>query len=248
MKFRLGRIIPAIFLSAVFIFVAGKNGARLFYQPSGKASIYNHYLEGSVLQNGESKNLHLQFTRNWQLKKSKGDKYLLQEWGQKYQGSDFNLSEAGLPGPEERVEKIIDSLGRVEKVARYPAGHRYYLNLLVFPDHPVSAGNSWKYDYQINFDFAGKTVPTSCQAIYQLEKILVYRTNYRCAKILINGFCRSGPDQELTIDYRFQGKVFFDLDQGREVDYQLSYSWSKTQPAQNLKEAVNLELYSLLER
>jgi len=242
------KILCGVIFIILAISVSGKNGVQLFYLPSGKPVSYNTYLEGTLTRKAETRDIHLQFTRNWQLNRTKEDKYVLQEWVQKYQGSDFELAELGLPEPEIRVEKIMDRLGRIDKVNRYPKGHRYYLGLIVFPDHPVSAGNSWKYEDQLEFDFFGKSAPANCSVIYQLEKILVYRKYYRCAKILINGSCQSIPGSELKLDYRFNGKVFFDMDTGREIDYQLNYSWFKSDPSQNLQESARLELYSILEK
>jgi hypothetical protein len=38
------------------------------------------------------------------------------------------------------------------------------------------------------------------------------------------------------------------MDTGREIDYQLNYSWFKSDPSQNLQESARLELYSILEK
>ncbi len=240
----------ALLLAALGLgaFAAGPNRVNLFYQVSAQPYSYNNYLQGTIERQGETLPVHLQFVRNWQMQKSGKDRYLLQEWGKKYQGGDFNFSEVGLPGPDERVERIMDALGRVDKVTRYPAGHRYYLNLLVFPDHPVAAGDTWKYEDRLNLNLFGKTVPCACAVAYQLENILLYRKNFRSAKILLNGSCRSAPGPNPELDYRFSGKIFFDLDRGRELDYQLNYSWVKSQPDQDLKDTANLELYSIFEK
>lgn len=250
MKFYWKIIFLTAFLADSF-FASGKNSTLLFYQPSSSVHKNNIYVQGSIEQKSESKQVHLQFVRNWQLSKDKDDKLFLQEWGQKYQGTDIKLSELSLPGPDERVERVMDKLGRVEKVSRYPPGHRYYLNLLVFPAHPVSIGEKWKYDYQLNWDISDKTIPASCQIFYQLDKLSLYREEYYCAKILIQGSCQAYSGKNLVLDYRFQGKAFFDIENGREIDYQMSYSWTKSEQGANepaSSETTRLELYSIFEK
>ena len=223
-----------------------ENRYQLEYAPSKEVYVYHHYLLGQIEEKGESQAIHLQFLHKWNLSKAQENRYLLKEWGERYQGTSFDLSQLGLPCPGERVERIIDRWGRVDKVLRYPAGHRYYLNLLVFPDHPVPVGKSWEYPYKINFELFGRSIPGSCKIIYTLDKVLNYKKHF-CAKILIEAKCQAGAENQPSIDMFWKGKAFFAIDEKREIDYKLKVSWIKINPEENYKEALNIELYSLLE-
>jgi len=237
-----------LFLSWVFTGSgSGEENYLLEYQPSSQIYLYHHYLQGRLESKKEASTVHLQFLRHWQLSESGQKKLLLREWGEKYQGSSFDLSQLGLPLPGERIERIIDRYGRVVKVMRYPEGHRYYLNLLVFPDHPVPVGKSWKYSYQVQFELYGRSVPGTCEILYTLDKVLDYK-NQKSAKILIQARCQAGEQSTPQLDLSYQGKVFFDLTNKKEVDYLLKISWSKIEPEENQKEIANLELYSIFEQ
>jgi hypothetical protein len=218
----------------------------LEYGYPDKISGYHHYIEGAIEGGGVVDKIHLQFVRNSQFSTFSQKKFLLREWGEKYQGSQMSLPEIGLPGPGDKVEKVIDRLGRVESVFRYSAGSRYYINWLVFTDHPMPVGSSWNYSYPLSFDVFGKTVKAECQMEYTLDKLLVYKKRH-CAKILIHGNC-SAQDPTTEFQYGFEGRSFFDLSQGREIDYQLNISWVKKDSAKNLKEIARIELYSILEK
>ena len=226
---------------------SGEEKYLLEYQPSSRVYIYHHYLQGKVESKGEANTVHLQFLRHWNLSESESEKFLLREWGEKYQGTSFDLSQLGLPFPGERIERIIDRYGRVIKVMRYPEGHRYYLNLLVFPDHSVPVGKSWKYSYQIQFELFGRSVPGTCKILYTLDKVLKYK-NKNCAKILIQARCQAGTQNTPQLDLAYQGKAFFDLENKKEVDYLLKIYWSKIDPEKNQKEIAELELYSIFEK
>jgi len=237
----------AILIFACLLFLApAQPRVSLEYGYLDKVSSYHHYIEGSIEGSGVVDKAHLQFIRNSQLAGFGQKKYVLREWGEKYQGSQMNLSEIGLPGPSEKVEKVVDKLGRVESVFRYSEGHRYYINWLVFPDHPVPVGNSWKYSYPLRFDVFGKTVKADCQMEYTLDKLMVYKKR-RSAKIIIHGNCNA-QDPTTELQYGFEGKGFFDLSQGREIDYQINISWAKKDSAKNFKEVARIELYSILEK
>jgi len=234
-------------VSAAIMFLAAAPGLfKLAYNFVNKASSYHHYIEGSIERKGETQKLHLQFIRNGQLSSSGDREYMLREWGEKYQGSRMDLSEIGLPNPGEKLERVIDQMGRVKSALRYSAGHRYYLNWLVFPDHPVPAGKNWNYKYQLLFDVFGKPLRADCEILYTLDKVLAYKKHY-AAKILAQGNCKA-QDQTTEMQYGFNGKSFFDLDQGREIDYQFNISWLKADGSKNLREIARIELYSILEK
>jgi hypothetical protein len=233
-------------LAGMFALSPGPARFSLEYNYPDKLSAYHHYIEGSIEGAGRADKIHLQFVRDSQMKGFSPKKLLLKEWGEKYQGSQMDLSELGLPGPSEKIERVIDKLGRVENVLKYSAGSRYYLNWLVFPDRPVSAGGIWKYSYPLNFEVFGKTLKAECQTDYALDKIMPYKKR-RSAKIQLRGSC-SGREGALEIQYGFEGKSFFDLDQHREIDYQLNITWVKSDAGRNLKETAKIELYSILEK
>jgi hypothetical protein len=218
----------------------------LEYKYLDKTSAYHHYIQGSIERKGEVERVHLQLVRNAQFTASGEKQYLLKEWGEKYQGSQVDFSELGIPGPGERVEKVMDRLGRVGSVLRYMPGHRYYLNWVVFPDHPLAAGASWKYEYPLVFDVFEKAVRTKCEINYTLEKVMAYK-KFFAAKILVQGACR-GQDGAAEMQYGFDGKLYFDIDQGREIDYQTNLSWAKADTEKHLKETARLEIYSILEK
>jgi len=246
MKVRCSRqamLLALLFLAAL----AAKEVTYLLeYKYLNKVSAYHHYIQGTIERTGEVERIHLQFVRNEQFTASGEKQYLLKEWGEKYQGSQLDFSELGLPGPGERLEKVVDRLGRVGSVLRYMQGHRYYLNWMVFPDHPLAAGASWKYEYPLVFDAFGKSVRAKCELNYTLEKAMAYK-KYFAAKILAQGVCR-GQEDTAEVQYGFDAKIYFDIDQGREIDYQTNLSWAKADTAKHLKETAQLEIYSILEK
>lgn len=238
--------IVCLIIAGLLLFAPSPARVSLNYGYLEKISSYHHYIEGSIEGMGMVDKIHLQFIRNSQLTAFSQNKYLLREWGEKYQGSQMNLPAIGLPGPAEKIEKVVDKPGRVESVFRYSEGNRYYINWLVFPDHPVPAGNSWNYSYPLNFDVFGKTVRAECKMEYTLDKLLVYKKRHS-AKILVHGNC-SAQDLTTELQYGFEGKSFFDLIQNREIDYQINVSWVKKDTSKNLKEVARIEVFSILEK
>jgi len=233
-------------LGASLLVAAGAARFTLAYAYLDKVSSYHHYLQGSIERKGEVEKIHLQFIRNSQFSASGDKKLWLREWGEKYQGSMMALSEVGLPGQAEKIERLVDKLGRVDSVLRYPQGNIYYLNWLFFPDHPIAAGANWNYKYPLVFDLFGKQVQTNCAMNYTVDKVMVYKKR-RAAKIIGTGACHTA-DATSELQYGFDGKFYFDLDQGREIDYQLNVSWSKADSLKGLKELAKIEIYSILEK
>ena len=132
--------IATLILACLLFLAPAQPRVSLEYSYLDKVGSYHHYIEGTIEGGGVADKIHLQFIRNSQMAGFGMKKFVLREWGEKYQGSQMNLSGIGLPGPSEKVEKVVDKLGRVESVFRYSEGHRYYINWLVFPDHPVPVG------------------------------------------------------------------------------------------------------------
>jgi len=228
-------------------FAQKESGYQLVYQPHSKIMVYRTYIQGSINRGESEEPVHIQFLLNRQLKIDEAGRYIYWQWGEKYQGSPFDFTELDLPLPGQRVEKVMDKLGRVEKVSRYLPGHRYYLNLLVFPEHPLSLPASWRYDYQLKFELADSSVPASCQIIYRLEKILNYK-DYNCAKIQVQGLCQGGKPEDKMFSYQFQGRSYFDIENGQEVDNQINFSWLKLDKPNNLTESAKIELYTIMEK
>ena len=233
-------------LAAVGLVAAKEPKYLLEYKYLNKASIYHHYIEGTIERKGEVENIHVQFMRNSELKPESDNKLVLSEWGEKYQGSRLDFSELGLPNPGEKIERVADKLGRVGTVLRYLQGHRYYLNWLVFPGHPIAVGDSWKYNYPLEFNALGKPVKTKCEINYTLDRVLAYKKRF-CAKIIAQGTC-AGSTASAEVSYGFNSKIFFDIDQGREVDYQATVTWTKADNTRNAREAAKIEIYSILEK
>jgi hypothetical protein len=246
MKKALSSQILVLALAALCLVAAKELKYLLEYKYLNKVSTYHHYLEGTIERKGEMENIHLQFMRNSELKPGNDNKLVLTEWGEKYQGSQMDFSELGLPSPGEKIERMVDKLGRVGTVLRYLQGHRYYLGWLVFPDHAIGVGNSWKYNYPLVFDALGKSVKTKCEINYTLDKVLVYKKR-NTAKILAQGIC-TGADPGGEVSYGFDSKIFFDIDQGREIDYQTTVTWTKANNSRNAREAAKIEIYSILEK
>ena len=242
----LSRAILLLGLGLVTLAPSSATKYELVYDYLGKTSVYHQYLQGTIEGKAGPEKIHLQFLRNAQITALAGNKYLLKEWGQKYQGSQINFSEFDLPGPGEQLERTVTKYGKVTSVMRYLKGHRYYFRWLVFPEKPIEPGKDWSYDYPINFDVFGKSVRSKCTVNYTLERVMNYK-KHLSAKILAQGQCagRQGPAQ---LHYDFENKIFFDIDQGREVDYQINLTWTKSDSKKNLQESAKIEIYSILEK
>jgi len=239
--------IPLLTILAGIALAQKESSYNLSYQPHPEVMIYRTYIQGGINRGENEEPVHIQFLLNRQLKKDEAGKYIYWQWGEKYQGSPFDFTELDLPLPGQRVEKVMDKFGRVEKVSRYLPGHRYYLNLLVFPEHPLFPPTNWRYDYQLKLELGNNSVSASCQVIYRLEKILNYK-DYNCAKIQVQGLCQGGKPEDKMLSYQFQGRSYFDLENGQEVDNQINFSWLKVDKLNNLTESAKIELYTILEK
>lgn len=244
-----------ILVSLLVILIAGISLAQnseyelRFFLDSPRTIVYRYYIQGKLETSTELRNIHFQFLDHFEIKERlrNSKSYVVQEWGTRYQGTEFNFRALGLPVSGEKLERYMDQMGRVERVLHYPPGHPYYSLPVVFTSHTVRVGQIWKYGFSLSVDIAQRTLTLPCETYYSLDNVLLYKGR-TCAKIIINGSCNSPKDSQLKYSSSVNGKLFFDIEKGQIMDFQLTRKWFKQDAQTGLLENLEVEIYSLFEK
>ncbi len=216
---------------------------------AGKVLLQRKYLQGRIQQPGEDKVIHLQFMDKWEVASGGAGQsfFTIRQTGSQYQGTRPDLRELGLPPENETIEKRMDMLGRVDEVSHYQKGSRFHINCLTFPGRPVAVGESWKYSPTITFTPFGRTVSTTFNIIYTLEKVVNYKGR-PCAKVAVSGSYKYRSENgDVIVAGEVQGKAFFDMRDKLEVDYEINEIRTERIVSENLERNMVIKITSLKE-
>lgn len=215
----------------------------------GKVILHRKYLEGTMRQPGGDRILHLQYLDKWEVAGGESGQtiFTVRQTGSQYKGTRFDLREFGLTPENEPIERRMDVSGRVDEVSHYQKGSRYHLNSLTFPGKPVAVGESWKYSPTITFTPFGRNVNIPVNIIYTLEKVLNYKGR-PCAKIVVSGTYRYRSETgDLIVAGDINGKVYFDMREKLEVDYEFKEVRTERIASEKLERNLVIKTTSLKE-
>ena len=250
-KIRRSIVAATIAVSVILAWpVSGQEKYNLRYEfEPGKSAIYHKFVEGVVRETSGDKVIHLQFLDNWEV--ASGDQgdglFTVRQTGSEYQnkGAKFDFREYGLPAENEPIERLMDTLGRIESVSHYQKGSRYFINCLTFPGAPVAVGESWKYSPAVTFTPYGRTVSAPVNLIYTLENIIRYKGRI-CAKISVNGsYLYKNQAGDILLVGEITGRAYFDLENNIELDYEIKEVRSERSPTEKLQKNMMVKVTSL---
>jgi hypothetical protein len=252
-RFKSRALTPVFF---IIFFIASVNaGSQQTFTLSyawnqGQKFMYSIYIVGQV-STGEAVNpVRIRFSDVWEvLEEDKvNGKYKMAETNTEYSGADLDLRTFGLPPKAERIERMLDSYGRVESVAHYTEASRYYLMPLVFPEVPVREGGRWKLERGLLAPVFGREVVADAVIIYKFEEI---SRNYKgrrkdCARISVDAkYLYESEDKDYGVAGRFQGKIIFNLADRKLVDYQISESRREWVRSENREQTTSIQVTSI---
>jgi len=219
----------------------------------GRRYEYSVYLLGQSADNEGSRELRARFTDVQEVMGRDEDSGLVSmvEASAGYEGTDMDLSAWGLPPPGGSIERRVDRYGRVASVTGFPKRHRYFLLPLVLPKQAVGEGDKWSLAQTVLLPSFETSLPVEVEIVYTFEDS---NRNYKyrgalCAVIRLDANYRSQTDDgSCGIAGRFQGRIMFDLDKRKVVDYQLSEQRNEWDKRNNRTRSTSIQITSLENR
>jgi hypothetical protein len=246
-------LVPVLFIAVIIASVNAGSQQKFslsYAWNKGQKLVYSIYIVGQV-STGEAVNpVRIRFSDVWEvLEEDKvNGRYKTAEVNTDYTGAEFDLRTFGLPPKAERIERVLDSYGRVESVAHYTEASRYYLIPLVFPEVPVREGGRWKLERKLLAPVFGREVMAEAVILYKFEEI---SRNYKgrkkdCARISVDAkYLYESEDKDYGVAGRFQGKIIFNLVDRKLVDYQISESRREWVRSENKEQTTSLQVTSI---
>jgi len=193
----------------------------------GGRTQYSMYIVGQVTTAAGTQDIRIQYTNLCEVTGEDKAKalYKVSEKSLNYSGTTFDLRSYGVTPEGEQVERTIDAYGRVASAARYGEGSRYYLLPLVLPQVPVRLEGKWKLAQTVQVPVFEQDVTTQVVIVYTFEDI---NRNYKgrvrkCARIRVDAnYLHESLDGNSGVKGAYQGKIFFDLEEMKLVDYQIT--------------------------